>query len=173
MTRLSIPFTCTNMAATFLVIFIWYFSSSGLRLCLYTKGLYCLYTTKNTIVMSIYFETLQLSSNWKLVTNLKNEILLKIWIMNFFGYFLSTENKWRLHMCPLKNFDTRWYYNIHKLSQKNYLKYFGLQKTTTVDNYGGSPMEPIPFFSPTEHILGKLTSTESKLVKKEKITWWS
>ena len=41
-------------------------------------------------------------------------------------------------MCPLKNFDTRWYYNIHKLSQKTYLKkIICLQKTTTVDNYGG------------------------------------
>ena len=134
LTQLSIPFTCTNMAVTFLVIFIWYFSSSGLRLCLYTKGLYCLYTTKNTIVMSIYFETLQLSSNWKLVTNLKTEILLKISIFNFFGIFFP-QSKWRLHMSPLKNFDTRWYYNIHKSSQKNYLN-FGFQKTATVDNYG-------------------------------------
>ena len=58
-------------------------------------------------------------------------------------------------MCPLKNFDTRWYYNIHKLSQKNYLKCFGLQKTTTVDNYRGGPVDPNPFFSPTEDILGK------------------
>ena len=57
----------------------------------------------------------------------------------------------------LKNFDTRWYYNIHKLSQKNYLKLFGLQKTTTVDNWGGSPMDPNPLFSPTEDILGKIT----------------
>ena len=46
------------------------------------------------------------------------------------------EDKWRLHMCPLKNFDTRWYYNIHKLSQKNYLKFFGFPKTTSIDNYG-------------------------------------
>ena len=58
-------------------------------------------------------------------------------------------------MCPLKNFDTRWYYNIHKLSQKNYLKFFGLQKTTTGDNYEGS--NPNPLFSPTEDILGKIT----------------
>ena len=61
-------------------------------------------------------------------------------------------------MCPLKNFDTRWYYNIHKLSQKNYLKFFGLQKTTTVEDYaGGGPMDPNPLFSPTEDILGKIT----------------
>ena len=39
-------------------------------------------------------------------------------------------------MCPLKNFDIRWYHNMHKLSQKKYLKFFVLQKTTTVDNYG-------------------------------------
>ena len=95
------------------------------------------YTTKNTIVMSIFFEKLQLSSNWKLVTNLKNEILLKIPIFNFFWYFLSIEHKWRVHMCPLKKFDTRWYYNIHKLSQKNHLKVFGLQRNTTIDNCGG------------------------------------
>ena len=44
-------------------------------------------TTKNTIAMSIYFETLQLSSSWKLVTNLKNETLLKISIFNFFLVF--------------------------------------------------------------------------------------
>ena len=47
-------------------------------------------------------------------------------------------------MCPSKNFDTRWYYNIHKLSQKNYLKFFGLQKITTVDNYGGGSNGPQP-----------------------------
>ena len=78
-------------------------------------------------------------------------------------------------MCPLKNFDNRWYYNIHKLSQKNYLKFFGLQKTTTVDNYGGKggPMDPNPLFPQTEAISGKISYNEWKLVKKEKITWWS
>ena len=59
-------------------------------------------------------------------------------------------------MCLLQNFDTRRYYNIHKLNQKNFSKFFGLQKTTTVDNYGG-PMDPNPLFSPTEDILGKIT----------------
>ena len=60
-------------------------------------------------------------------------------------------------MCPLQNFDTRWYYNIHKLIQKNFLKFFGLQKTTTVDNCEGSPMDLNPLFSPTKDILGKIT----------------
>ena len=50
-------------------------------------------------------------------------------------------------MCPLKNFDTRLYYNIHKLSQKNWLKFIGLRKTTTVDNYGGSNGPQPPLFT--------------------------
>ena len=84
----------------------------------------------------------------KLVTYLKNEILLKISIYNFFKYFLSIEHKGRLHMCPLQNFDTTWYYNIHKLSRKNFLKFFGLQKTITIDHYGGGGglMDPNPLF---------------------------
>ena len=48
-------------------------------------------------------------------------------------------------MCPFKNFDTR-YYKIHKLSQKNYLKFFDLQKTTTENNYEGVEWTPTPSF---------------------------
>ena len=52
-------------------------------------------------------------------------------------------------MCPLKNFD------------QNYLKFFGLKKTTTVGNYGGGgPMDANPLFSPTDDILRKITQTE-------------
>ena len=46
-------------------------------------------------------------------------------------------------------------YNIHKLSQKGYLKFFGLQNATTVDNYDGGPMDPNPLFSPADDILEK------------------
>ena len=43
------------------------------------------------------------------------------------------------------------------LNQKDYLKFFGLQKATTVDNYEGGPMDPNPLFSPTDDILEKIT----------------
>ena len=38
-------------------------------------------------------------------------------------------------MCPLKTLTLD--DNIHKLSQKNYLKFFGLQKITTAEDYAG------------------------------------
>ena len=58
---------------------------------------------------------------------------------------------------------------------KKLFEIFGLQKTTIVDNYGGKGgrMDPNPLFPPTEAISGKISYTEWKLVKKEKITWWS
>ena len=57
---------------------------------------------------------------------------------------------WRLHMCPLKNFDTRWYYNIHKLRQKKYLKFFGLQKTTKVEDYGGAESDNLDWMKSSQ-----------------------
>ena len=46
-------------------------------------------------------------------------------------------------------------YNIHKLIQIDYLKFFDFQKATTVNNYEGGPMDFNPLFYPTDDILGK------------------
>ena len=74
-------------------------------------------------------------------------------------------------MCPLKNFDIRWYYNIYKLSQKNYLKVFRLQKTTPVDNYGGEGVEngTQPLFFPNGGHFRKNNLDWMKINQKRKI----
>ena len=109
--------------------------------------LWCQFSLRNCN----YHQTENLLQFWKM------KFCLKISIFNFFWYFLSIDHKRRLHMCPSKIFDTRWCYNIHKLNQKNYLKFFGLQKNTTVDNNEGGPMDPTSLLSPTEDILEKIT----------------
>ena len=72
-------------------------------------------------------------------------------------------------MCPLKNFDTRWYYNIHKLSQKNYLKFFGFQKISTVGNYGRGFNGPQPPLFPNRGHFRKNNLDWMKTSQKRKI----
>ena len=112
-----------------------------------------------------YHQTNYKSEKWNFVEK------LNFWLFLVFPCHRAQEKT--LHMCPLKNFDTRWYYKIYKLSQKHYLIFFGLQKNTFVDNYGGgsSGTHP-PFFTNREHFR-KNNLDWMKTIKKEKFTWWS
>ena len=109
LTRLSIPFTCINMAVTFLVIFICYFSSSGLRLSLHQRLVLLVYHQKYYCDVNLLWD-IAIIIKLKTCYNLKNEMTLDIT-----------------------------------------LKFFGLQKTTTVDNYGGGT--PTPLFPNRGHFM--------------------